>query len=40
MPRTARNGKEIEKIRNEILNHALDIIGKEGYDNVSMRYLG
>mgnify|MGYP001021872106 CR=1 FL=1 len=40
MPRTPRNDEEIEKTRNEILDHALDIIGNDGYDSLTMRRLG
>ena len=40
MPRTPRENKEVEKTRDEILDQALAIIGKEGYANLSMRKLG
>lgn len=40
VPRLPRNSEEIEKVRENILNHALDIIGTEGYDNLTMRSLG
>jgi len=40
MPRSPRDKKTVEKIRDEILDRALDIISREGYDNLTMRRLG
>jgi AcrR family transcriptional regulator len=40
VPRTARNDDEIEKTRDEILDQALDMIGSDGYDSLTMRRLG
>lgn len=40
MARTARSNEEIEKTKEHILDQALDIIGEEGYDSLSMRKLG
>ena len=40
MPRTARNRSEINEVREKILDVALDIIGSEGYDGLTMRKLG
>lgn len=40
MPRAARNNEEIEKTRDHILDKALDIIGNEGYESLTMRKLG
>lgn len=40
MPRLPRDSEEIEKIRDEILDCALEIIGDEGYDSLSMRKIG
>lgn len=40
MGKTAREFHEIEEIRNQILENALDIIGKDGYEALSMRRLG
>ena len=40
MPRAPRNDTAGEKIRKKILDQALEIIGEEGYDSLSMRRLG
>lgn len=40
MPRPARNSEEVEKARDMILDYALEIIGSEGYESLSMRKLG
>ncbi|NLB51939.1 MAG: TetR/AcrR family transcriptional regulator [Syntrophomonadaceae bacterium] len=40
MARTARSNEEIEKTKEHILDQALEIIGEEGYDSLSMRKLG
>jgi len=40
MPRTARSNEEIKKAKDHILDQALEIIGNEGYDSLSMRILG
>lgn len=40
MPRAARNKEEIEKTKDHILDQALEIIGNEGYNSLSMRKLG
>lgn len=39
MPRTARSQEEIESVKQEILNTALDLIIKNGFPNFSMRKL-
>lgn len=39
MPKTARRTQEVRKIKKEILDCALNIINKEGIDNLSMRKL-
>lgn len=38
--KTARKEKEVEQIRQKILEEALDIIVKEGFDALTMRKLG
>lgn len=38
--KTARNKKEVEKVRQNILECALDIITKEGLNSLTMRSLG
>ena len=40
MPRTPRKKEEIDEIRGNILDHALDIICNDGYDSLTMRKLG
>jgi AcrR family transcriptional regulator len=40
MPRLPRKKEEIEKIRELILDNALEIINSEGYDSLTMRRLG
>ena len=40
MPRVARNRQEIEEIKDNILDHALDSIINEGFDSFTMRKLG
>jgi len=40
MPRVSRNKKEVDEVRNKILDYALDIISTEGYDGLTMRELG
>ena len=40
MPRAARNKKEIDGVRDKILDNALEIISTEGYDDLTMRKLG
>jgi AcrR family transcriptional regulator len=40
MARAARNKEEIEKTKDHILDKALEIIGNEGYDSLTMRKLG
>ena len=39
MPKPARKTQQVRKIRKEILDSALNIINKEGIDNLSMRKL-
>jgi len=39
MPKAARRTQEVRKIKREIINCALNIINKEGIDNLSMRKL-
>lgn len=38
--KTARNEKEVEQVRQKILEGALEIIVKEGFDSLTMRKLG
>ena len=38
--KTARNDKEVEQVRQKILDGALEIIVKEGFDSLTMRKLG
>ena len=40
MPRLPRDKETVDKIRDEILDNALEIINSEGYDNLTMRRLG
>ncbi len=39
MPKNPKQPDEIEKIKNQVIDHALDIIASEGYGNLSMRKL-
>jgi AcrR family transcriptional regulator len=39
MPKTARKTQEIRRIKQEILDSALNIINEDGIDNLSMRKL-
>ncbi len=40
MPRLSRKNEEVEKVRDSILDNALEIINSEGYDSLTMRRLG
>jgi AcrR family transcriptional regulator len=40
MPRIPRKKEEVDKVRDSILDKALEIISSEGYDNLTMRKLG
>lgn len=40
MPRSPRNKEEVDKVRDLILDNALEIINSEGYDSLTMRRLG
>ncbi len=40
MPRLPRKKEEVEKVRDSILDNALEIINSEGYDSLTMRRLG
>jgi len=40
MPKNRRSSEEINAIRENIMNHALELIILEGYDDFSMRKLG
>jgi len=40
VPKTTRSAQEIDAVRDEILNCALDILAKHGYENLSMLKVG
>jgi AcrR family transcriptional regulator len=40
MPRAKRSPKEVESIKNQILQEALDLMNKHGFEGFSMRKLG
>jgi AcrR family transcriptional regulator len=39
MPKMPKQPDEIEKIKNQVIDNALEIIASEGYENLSMRKL-
>jgi AcrR family transcriptional regulator len=40
MPKATRSEEEVEVVREQILDHALEILAKDGYENLSMGKLG